>query len=312
VQLHHIDEDPANNTQGNLAVLCLDCHGDTQTSGGFGRKLDADQVILYRDDWHRIVDARRFREFEEAQDRLPNESARIRHLTSVVEALREHEEFALLAAVYDSAGNMALRDKYVDLALAAGATDEDICFLRGLQDLPDQIPQDVAERRLHRQEEIKDWSQRARTLVSLGRKVEAAHDYVRGVARSMDDGNVFSSAFYLKELVEEGLIEALFEEALDRAANNGDLWWQVRALQELSWSDELERLILGNQKAIKESGFLPILELLYHYLGETERSNQLHMSILTGDVSSLPEELQVSLEEPGEEGELDEQPSSDD
>jgi hypothetical protein len=50
-QIHHIDENPANNEFRNLAVLCLECHNETQIRGGFGRKLNADQIILYRDDW---------------------------------------------------------------------------------------------------------------------------------------------------------------------------------------------------------------------------------------------------------------------
>ena len=50
-QIHHIDENPANNEPKNLAVLCLECHNETQIRGGFGRKLNAEQVILYRDDW---------------------------------------------------------------------------------------------------------------------------------------------------------------------------------------------------------------------------------------------------------------------
>jgi hypothetical protein len=59
VQIHHVDENPSNNTLENLAALCFDCHRDTQIRGGFDRKLDARQVILYRDDWHRIVAQRR-------------------------------------------------------------------------------------------------------------------------------------------------------------------------------------------------------------------------------------------------------------
>lgn len=50
VQLHHIDENPANNALSNLAALCFDCHNDTQTRGGFGRRLDALQVTRFRDD----------------------------------------------------------------------------------------------------------------------------------------------------------------------------------------------------------------------------------------------------------------------
>jgi len=59
VQLHHIDEDPGNNDPDNLCVLCLLCHDQTQTKGGFGRKLNASAVIQYRDDWlPRIVTRR--------------------------------------------------------------------------------------------------------------------------------------------------------------------------------------------------------------------------------------------------------------
>jgi hypothetical protein len=58
-QIHHIDEDPSNNDPSNLAVLCLQCHDDTQITGGFGRKLNAPLVIKYRDEWTRRVAERR-------------------------------------------------------------------------------------------------------------------------------------------------------------------------------------------------------------------------------------------------------------
>jgi len=58
-QIHHLDEDPANNDPNNLAVLCLLCHDETQIRGGFGRKLDALQVIEYREDWFARVQKRR-------------------------------------------------------------------------------------------------------------------------------------------------------------------------------------------------------------------------------------------------------------
>src|SRR5271165_5236031 len=59
LQIHHIDENPNNSSEPNLAALCLDCHTDTQISGGFHRKLDAHQVVLYRDDWNACVQQRR-------------------------------------------------------------------------------------------------------------------------------------------------------------------------------------------------------------------------------------------------------------
>ncbi|SRR6266849_2707866 len=59
IQIHHIDDDPSNSVEANLAVLCLECHRETQIRGGFDRKLDAHQVILYRSDWYSIVDRKR-------------------------------------------------------------------------------------------------------------------------------------------------------------------------------------------------------------------------------------------------------------
>lgn len=59
VQIHHLDEDPTNNEVDNLAALCLDCHNKTQLTGGFGRKLDAAQIVLYRDGWLEQVETSR-------------------------------------------------------------------------------------------------------------------------------------------------------------------------------------------------------------------------------------------------------------
>jgi len=62
VQIHHIDSDPTNNDITNLAILCLDCHTQTLISGGFYRKLDSNQVRLYRDDWLNIIEKQRARQ----------------------------------------------------------------------------------------------------------------------------------------------------------------------------------------------------------------------------------------------------------
>lgn len=61
LQIHHVDEDRNNNEIVNLAVLCLECHNETQIVGGFGRKLNRHQVIKYRDDWISRVKIRRNR-----------------------------------------------------------------------------------------------------------------------------------------------------------------------------------------------------------------------------------------------------------
>lgn len=67
VQIHHINENPADNNPFNLAVLCLECHGQTQISGGFGRRLNAKLVTLYRDHWVNVVEMRRTAETLESE-----------------------------------------------------------------------------------------------------------------------------------------------------------------------------------------------------------------------------------------------------
>lgn len=58
-QVHHIDENPSNNTFESLAVLCFECHNKTQIKGGFGRKLSSSLVTRYRDEWLKDVVSRR-------------------------------------------------------------------------------------------------------------------------------------------------------------------------------------------------------------------------------------------------------------
>jgi hypothetical protein len=61
IQIHHIDENPTNHEEKNLAVLCMDCHTETQLSGGFGRKLSSSEVRIARDEWISAVAIRRAR-----------------------------------------------------------------------------------------------------------------------------------------------------------------------------------------------------------------------------------------------------------
>jgi hypothetical protein len=77
IQLHHIDEDPSNNAEANLAPLCLLCHNDTQIQGGFGRKLNSDVVTRYLCDWCTRVASRRDKADELAALRMAGATERV-------------------------------------------------------------------------------------------------------------------------------------------------------------------------------------------------------------------------------------------
>ncbi|HEV7522629.1 MAG TPA: DUF3298 domain-containing protein [Candidatus Angelobacter sp.] len=88
VQLHDMDDDPSNSSPENLAVLCFDCHRDTQIRGGFDRKLDAAQVKKYKADWIKRVQSKRDEQGAISQD-LTGDSGVLRYL-QIREKSEEH------------------------------------------------------------------------------------------------------------------------------------------------------------------------------------------------------------------------------
>ena len=89
VQLHHIDDDPSNSAAQNLAVLCFDCHWQTQIRGGFDRKLDAAQVRIYKADWSKRLQAKRSSQRGEVAEELNHNQSVLRYL-QIREKSEEH------------------------------------------------------------------------------------------------------------------------------------------------------------------------------------------------------------------------------
>ncbi len=253
IQIHHMDGDPSNNDPHNLAVLCTDCHDETQITGGFGRKLNSDQILLYRDDWYQLVAQTRAQAAAEVRPRRGG-APDVRLVTSMADAYRANGEIELLALYYDKLGNVELRDKCVDEVLAREASDSTVVFLRGIQGRTELIPADVLEREEARYAKQRSPLQRARFYKRLGRHQDAAVDYVRGIELALTEERVFSAAYYLKELAKSDIAKELFILALRQAAEKDDLWWQVRALEELGWKSELKELVLEHADEIEASG----------------------------------------------------------
>jgi hypothetical protein len=128
VQIHHIEEDPSNHLLGNLAVLCLEHHYQTQISGGFARKLGPELVRKHRDDWLPRVQRRRDKADEIAASAMSGEAASVLEPQSEAQWLRPNEvsyqAFVrhlpdALAAAYKAARH--LWDSGVSLAMIDGS-----------------------------------------------------------------------------------------------------------------------------------------------------------------------------------------------
>jgi hypothetical protein len=107
-------------------------------------------------------------------------------------------------------------------------------------------------------------------------------DYVEGIAKSLQEDRIFGAAFYLKELAESPITEELFVEALRKAAEEDDLWWQVRALQELGWRKELDALLLEYADEIDETGSLMLKMLLAGARGDEDERDRLRVRMAAG------------------------------
>ena len=250
VQIHHIDEDNTNNDITNLAVLCLDCHTETQIKGGFHRKLNTEQIILYRDDWlDHISRERRLKKIDSSKN--IDDSKRIDLITSVAENLRENEEYEMLSVHYNIAGNEQLRDKYIEMAINSGATEESIIYLRKLQNRVDLIPKELIDKRINGLVEVGSWNQLGRLYRDIEDYEKATYYYCKNIMDSLDNNNPFSAAYYLKEMNRYNFEEPLFEMALEKATKEEDIWWQYRALTELGWTAVIKDFVISNKESIK-------------------------------------------------------------
>jgi len=290
VQIHHLDGDNSNHSVENLAVLCFDCHTETQVQGGFHRKLDAEQVVLYRNDWRNIV----ARERTAALPRMRLEKSTSREArdieiaTRVINHFRDQHQYAFIAMEYDRLGNNQLRDKYIEKALSSenGCDEDTEIYLRGLQGKPELVSKDRAKLAIKRRTSDRQWSDLARIHKTLGSWQEAVGAYCQSIADSLNHGSLFTAAYYLQEMCEAGLQARLFELALREAEEKGELWWQVRCLQELGWEHELSALLIARRDDIERSENDLLKLELYKALGNDEMFYETYERFRLGNLST--------------------------
>lgn len=263
VQIYHVDGDTENNDIRNLAVLCLDCHNETLITGGFHRKITSEQIMLYREDWHSAV--ARERSSTQVLDETDEgtKSVQLRLVTDSIEVFQESGNHLALARLYDDIGNTELRDKHVEEALSKGVPDMEVLVARHLQNRPDLVPQEIIDRLISRMTEDENWTDLSWVHQILGDYRKAAELLVRAISEHLSESNYFTAAYYLRSAGRDGIIDALFEMALQKSVAEDNLFWQVRALEELGWDSELESLLLAKKDEIEESGDVELQSRLY-------------------------------------------------
>jgi hypothetical protein len=271
IQIHHIDGNHSNYNIDNLSVLCIHCHDETLIKGGFGRKLNPEQVILYRNDWlYRVAKKRGSQSNEVIIEKKDDLFKFIQVTTSEIEAFRKNDQKSLIAIAYEHIGNRSLRDTYIEESLKQDPSDSNILFLRGMQSKMDLVPKEVIERQIHKFEKVKDWSQLARLYRDLKDYKNAAVFYMKGAQVDIKKGNLFSAAYYLKELYEEKVIDVFFILTLKEARKDKNLHLQVRCLEELGWKTELKTLLLNNRDTINSSDDIHLKIFLADALNDHE------------------------------------------
>jgi hypothetical protein len=155
VQIHHIDEDPSNNGRENLALLCLQCHDETQVSGGFGRHLNAELVVRYRDAWLARVVQRR-----EASDRQA-----IAKVTGTHDALERPREEAVAVLQAQPSETISVQE-HIEVELRDYSEDRSNAIREYVQSL------------LQRRADLKSIAEPEWESGVTARMVQASYDYI--------------------------------------------------------------------------------------------------------------------------------------
>lgn len=251
VQVHHIDEDPSNNDLSNLAVLCLPCHDKTQITGGFGRKLDAYQVRLYKHDWDAQV--RHFRLIGpdpiHTRDAAPGLDLKL--ATTLPEIFKERGDLESLIDFYHSVGNVELRDRFIEQLLRDNTDASVVIWAARLQGRLHDISSEVFDAALSNVTD--DYMVESGLLTVAGRPLEAAKAFVGGILYRLEAGDLFNAVYNMKRLSEEPFVNELLKLELTARMSKDDLWWQLRCLQELGWTTEVRALLMANEARILAS-----------------------------------------------------------
>ncbi|MBB5337680.1 hypothetical protein [Tunturiibacter gelidoferens] len=218
--------------------------------------MDSDQVILYRSDWQAIVS--RNRAEQRATQITEDDKLNLGSLISRIEELKTQKDYEELIFIFNNLNETELRDKYIGLFLAKKRPFEQELYFRSMQGRLDLLSPLALKNHLANYELLQDWQDLARDYFLLGDKLNGTKYMCKHVVEAISKGNFFNAAFCVRSLMLNAPIDSLFEKALVDSREKKDLFWELRSLEELGWTDELISVIRENLETIDNNvGFLP-------------------------------------------------------
>lgn len=288
VQVHHLDENSRNNAFANLAVLCVMCHGETHTFGGFARRLDAVQIRMFRDEWIARVGRALVAAQEETETTISDEAK-----NRVAAQLLESGRFDLLARHFHLVRRTDLRDHYVERALRElPLSPRERIELRMMQGRAKEIPGPELEAFFETVRDREGVLRLARWQNKLGRSEDAVVTYCGLISALVAAKQLFAAAVCMKELAASEVHNAFLHAAHEESRRQEDLWMSVRCLQELNWHSELKRLLLRHREEIEAGDHLLLQFELFRLVGDHERMNEAYVA-LYADLVRQEEEVMV-------------------
>jgi hypothetical protein len=109
-------------------------------SGGFGRKLDASQVSLYKVDWNQIVAGDRTARHARSAEEAAAEELKVEELIDELKKPKGEDVLGRVISMLDDLGKTELRDEYIEQFIQSNPADKEAeLFYRQMQGRPDLI-----------------------------------------------------------------------------------------------------------------------------------------------------------------------------
>jgi hypothetical protein len=122
VQIHHVDEDPSNNSPDNLAPLCPNCHNHAHAKGVTTVHLTAARIKSLRDRWYEYCERRR-----DGSNISPNALLKLKNFVRAI-GLAQYGWSKTFAAI-DPAYKDMNRDEIIDHVFATSNRDDLVTYL---------------------------------------------------------------------------------------------------------------------------------------------------------------------------------------